>query len=1310
MATIVLSAVGAAAGAGVGGGIFGLSSAVIGRAVGATLGRVIDQSILGAGSQAVETGKVERFRLSGASEGTSINQVYGRSRISAQVIWASGFQESAATSGGSGKGAPRGASTTAYSYSVSLALALCEGEISRVGRIWIDGDEASLAGLNFRVYPGSQTQLPDPKIEAVEGAGNVPGYRGIAYVVIEDLELAAYGNRVPQFSFEVMRPAPEVSPTGQGDAAPELTYGIEGVAMMPGTGEYALATTPVRFQQEPGVSSYINVNTPSGKTDFASSLTALQGELANCGATSLIVSWFGSDLRCGSCRIAPKVEQREFEGVEMPWRVSGIGRMDAEAIARVDGSVVYGGTPTDRSVMEAIAALRDAGQAVMFYPFILMEQLAGNGLADPYSDAADQPDLPWRGRITLSTAPGRPGTPDQTALAQIEVAAFFGQADGSQFVPNADGVSYTGPAEFSYRRFILHYAHLCVAAGGVDSFCIGSEMRGLTQIRGADNSFPAVAAMRILARDVREILGPNCRIGYAADWTEYFGYQPQDGSGDVFFHLDPLWADPAIDFVGIDNYMPLSDWRDGYDHADADWGSIYNLDYLKSNIAGGEGYDWYYNGPQAAASQVRTPITDGAHDEPWVFRYKDLKGWWSNPHFERRGGVRQAVPTGWQAESKPIWFTEYGCAAIDKGANEPNKFLDPKSSESSLPKYSNGRRDDFMQMQYLRATFDHWADPVNNPVSDVTGKAMVDMSRAHVWAWDARPYPYFPGNTELWSDGANYMRGHWITGRVTSRSLSSVVSEICAKSDVADVDVSRLYDVVRGYVIGNVDGARARLQPLMLAYGFDAIERDGQLVFRTRDGRKIADIDPALVVANEEADGDIDSTRSPEADAVGRLRLNYIAADGDFAVQAAEAIFPDERSFSVSQSEFPIVLTRAEAGGIVERWLAESRIARDGLKFSLPLSQLSIGAGDVVEIQEGLYRIDHVEQSGRQIVEAVRIERELYEPSDSLDEDVRVSRFVAPVPVLPVFLDLPLLKGNEVLHAPHLAVTGRPWPGAVALYDSAFEEGFALNSTFETAATIGTTLSAMSSAGSGLIDNGPALRVRLLSGALQSVELDRLLAGSNAMAIGTGADDIWEVFQFARADLVGARTYDLTRRLRGQLGTDALMPDHWPEGSRVVLLNDALDQISLESSNRGLARYYRTGPAGLPPSDPIYAETRRAFDGIGLRPYAPVHLRAAVREGNLDVGWIRRTRIDGDPWGSVEVPLNETSESYVLRVVRAGVVLRTVHLSAPSWSYSVAQQAADSAVAPFTIEVAQVSDRFGPGLFRSLIWEGPEGA
>ena len=103
MATILLSAAGAAIGSGFGGSVLGLSGAVIGRAIGATAGRAIDQRILGGGADPVEMGKVERFRVSGASEGAAVARVWGRVRLGGQVIWASRFLESASTSG-SGKG------------------------------------------------------------------------------------------------------------------------------------------------------------------------------------------------------------------------------------------------------------------------------------------------------------------------------------------------------------------------------------------------------------------------------------------------------------------------------------------------------------------------------------------------------------------------------------------------------------------------------------------------------------------------------------------------------------------------------------------------------------------------------------------------------------------------------------------------------------------------------------------------------------------------------------------------------------------------------------------------------------------------------------------------------------------------------------------------------------------------------------------------------------------------------------------------------------------------------------------------------
>ncbi len=1300
MATILLSAAGAAIGGSIGGTILGLSSVAVGRFAGAALGRVIDQRVMGAGSDAVETGRVERFRLTGAGEGDPVAQVFGRMQVSGHVIWATRFSESVTVTGG-GKGATRQPERREFSYSVSLAIALCEGEITGVGRVWADGTEIAPDDLNMRVHRGTRDQLPDAKMEAVEGAGQVPAYRGTAYVVIEDLQLGAFGNRVPQFTFEVMRPAQP----GGGDADEDMAHGIRAVAMMPGSGEYALATTPVHFSHGLGKSTLANVNTPAGKTDFAVSVERLGIEVPNCGSTSLIVSWFGDDLRCGDCTIRPKVEQAEFDGSEMPWSVAGETRASAVPVARdANDRPVYGGTPADASVIEAIEALTAAGQDVVFYPFILMDQMGGNTLTDPHSGEESQPALPWRGRITTSLAPGVAGSPDDTAAADVEVADFFGTAQASDFAIAAGAVSYSGPAEWRYRRFILHQAALCAAAGGVDGFCIGSEMRGLTQIRGA-GGFPAVQALRDLAAECRAILGVDTKIGYAADWSEYFGYNAP--GGDRYFHLDPLWADDNIDFIGIDNYMPLSDWRDGRDHLDAqDWASIYDLDYLQSNVMGGEGYDWFYHSPEARAAQIRTPITDGAHDEPWIWRVKDIANWWRLAHHERIGGVRQEEPTDWVPMSKPIWFTELGCAAIDKGTNQPNKFLDPKSSESAIPYHSNGRRDEFIQMQYLRAMTRFWTDPANNPVSPEYGGSMVDMSRAHVWAWDARPYPFFPGNAALWTDAANYARGHWITGRVSARALASVVEEICARAGLSDIDVSELHGVVRGYTVPDVGDARTALQPLMLAQGFDVVERDGVLRFSMRDGVEDRAQDAATLVAHDEIDGAVERSRAAEAELVGRVRLRFVQADANFDVLAEEAVLPDEATHAVASSELPIALTRAEGRQVVERWLSESRVARDGLRFALPPSRLDVGPGDVLRLDTDaggdLLRVDRVELGASQIVEAVRIEPETYQPSDIDEDGVQLGEFVPPVPVFPLFLDLPLMSGAEHPHAPHLAITADPWPGSVAVFGSDSDSNYALDRIIAARATVGVTQSPLVAARAGLIDRGDGVLVELTSGQFESVDDLALLNGANLAAIGDGSAENWELFQFRDAELVGPNTYFLRHRLRGQLGSDAWQPPVWPAGSYVVLLNGVPDQIGLSPAQRNRARHYRIGPARRAYSDPSYVHRVSAFSGVGLKPLSPVHLRATQEAGDLALRWVRRTRIDGDNWDGIDVPLGEERESYVVRVMQGGTILREEQVNAPEWTYAAAAQAADGVSGATDLAVAQVSAIYGAGAFGTL--------
>ncbi|TAG25043.1 MAG: host specificity protein, partial [Rhodobacterales bacterium] len=402
---------------------------------------------------------------------------------------------------------------------------------------------------------------------------------------------------------------------------------------------------------------------------------------------------------------------------------------------------------------------------------------------------------------------------------------------------------------------------------------------------------------------------------------------------------------------------------------------------------------------------------------------------------------------------------------------------------------------------------------------------------------------------------------------------------LCAEAGVTAIDTAGLYGLVRGFVQPDVATVRAALQPLLLAYGFDVMERDGKLIFRSRAGRAIAQIDLEALAMLPDLDGSIETTRAPEADTAGQVRLGFVDSQSSYEIRGVEARFPDSEARGVSQTDLPLALTVSEGQATAERWLAEARIVRDGARFALPKSKLRLGAGDVVSLQNKRYRIDRVDQAEAQMLEAVRVEAGVYASPDGDDEVISTRPYTPTVPVFPVFLDLPLLTGEEVPHAPYIAVASDPWPGSVALWSSSQDTGYEINRLIAAPAVVGLTETPLVKAQPGVWDRGSQLRVRVASGEFASADMLAVLNGANAMAIGDGSAGNWEVFQFAQADAIAPDVFDLSVRLRGQLGTDGLMPEVWPIGSTVVLLDLSLLQIDLPLSARGLARYYRVGAA-----------------------------------------------------------------------------------------------------------------------------------
>ena len=158
------------------------------------------------------------------------------------------------------------------------------------------------------------------------------------------------------------------------------------------------------------------------------------------------------------------------------------------------------------------------------------------------------------------------------------------------------------------------------------------------------------------------------------------------------------------------------------------------------------------------------------------------------------------------------------------------------------------------------------------------------------------------------------------------------------------------------------------------------------------------------------------------------------------------------------------------------------------------------------------------------------------------------------------------------------------------------------------------------------------------------------------------------------------------------------MATGWTAGATLGVLDAAAVQVGLPSEVRGIPRRYRVGPASQPVDHSAYVEFEHTASGLGLRPYAPVHLAATSDgAGGHVVTWLRRSRIDGDNWALPDIPLGEAYEAYRVRVLSGSTVLREENVSAPVWTYDAATQVLDGAVALFDVEIAQISDLYGPG-------------
>lgn len=189
------------------GGIYGgAAGAQWGYAIGSIIGNAVDPQII-SGPKLGEAG------IQTSAEGVFRPIVYGTGACKGNIV-ARGNRQIRKERERQSKGGPVTETERVY---WTFAIRICEGPINGVSRIWQDEklvyDITSTSTIlpesvqfadRFRLYLGDEDQLPDPDLEAYQGAGNVPAYRGSALAVFPNFDLTDTGERIPDFRWEVL--------------------------------------------------------------------------------------------------------------------------------------------------------------------------------------------------------------------------------------------------------------------------------------------------------------------------------------------------------------------------------------------------------------------------------------------------------------------------------------------------------------------------------------------------------------------------------------------------------------------------------------------------------------------------------------------------------------------------------------------------------------------------------------------------------------------------------------------------------------------------------------------------------------------------------------------------------------------------------------------------------------------------------------------------------------------------------------------------------------------------------------------------
>ena len=619
-----------------------------------------------------------------------------------------------------------------------------------------------------------------------------------------------------------------------------------------------------------------------------------------------------------------------------------------------------------------------------------------------------------------------------------------------------------------------------------------------------------------------------------------------------------------------------------------------------------------------------------------------------------------------------------------------------------------------IKVSLLDGTIDNIYDGVNT----VSGLGDTDAT----WYDEQRDAIY------AFEDDANgtALLRHTLSKKSTSSvEAREIVRDVLSSSGISenDLEVDGLTQTLDGFMSSKRAKSKRILRPLTDLLQVDVIEEDGKAKFINRGGSSVASIAETKFAGEKNTTEFYKEKRIQESEIPQRIDVSYIEKDNDYqpGVGSASRQRANQSVLSDATKEInlPVVSTAQTVKRLAESQLYTKWLERSIYDFSLPPEYMYLSSADIVTVtlDNGFsFRARIIEfDIGANYKINVRVVREntgQYTSTASADPGTNKEIKIEPKNFAEGFiLDVPLLRDFHATGgtAHRLYFTASDygqgsWPGA-DLFRSKDGTSFAEVQQEVKGCAWGYVLTPPGSPPLGfyMTDNNNAISVKMVSNQdrIASITNEQLLNGGNAAAIIKDNGEVG-IIQFQTAVLESDGSFTLSVLLRGRRGTEH-MDTGYVGGERFLLLeNDATEPFTVPLESRGNTEFFKTVTFG---SD---AETvpvvSKLIVGRDLQPLSPVHAKATIDGSDIDITWIRRTRIGGEvSWTSTsEVPLSEETEKYELEIKNlSDAVLRTITgLTSPEYTYLSADITTDFGGIPseFKVSIYQISAVVGRGV------------